>query len=300
MQQRAMINGDGTIGGRTVEDIVAEFGEKYHQSNTNYSLKLLTEDLGTQLQHLIDDFLNDLAEEFDVPLDNLFREPELEKFLPKLEVIVGGYSKGPMAENKRYGEIYSLTWHPNIAALNRPYRSRMLSIYNKDREFGTHYGGQNWMLDRFQYGIDENVIHTMWLRRDLLFANVQKYVLEQLRAKKIPIPDNIEIDVPSRLSQFDIYKLFSEYQRSGKGSDIVQNVKKGMVHKLKTMEAYFSLQTAVNYCSFLMSCAYAENMFTLIIPTVGSEMRIASITRDDGYQPRRTWQIQSPGPPFVG
>ena len=37
-----MINRDGTIGGRTIEDIVAEFGETYqNQQHANYSLKVL-------------------------------------------------------------------------------------------------------------------------------------------------------------------------------------------------------------------------------------------------------------------
>ena len=42
-----MINGDGTIGGRTIEDIVAEFGETYqNQQHANYSLKVLDSRFG--------------------------------------------------------------------------------------------------------------------------------------------------------------------------------------------------------------------------------------------------------------
>jgi hypothetical protein len=32
-----------------------------------------------------------------------------------------------------------------------------------------------------------------------------------------------------------------------------------------------------------MSCAYAESAFTFVIPTIGSEMKIATITRKEGF-----------------
>ena len=71
-----------------------------------------------------------------------------------------------------------------------------------------------------------------------------------------------------------------------------------MDERFGTMERLFSLQTAVNYCVFLMSCAYAHSAFTFVIPVVGSEMRVASITRSEGFKFRRVWEIEAPGPPF--
>lgn len=272
----AMINGTGSIGGRTIEDIVAEFGETPEgQDSQNYSLKELAEKLGEKIQSVV----------------NAYGRPIT------LEVIVGGYSKGQKAEGKRYGEIHNLMWRKRMDEGSKPNRFYSKPIYPADRSFGTHYGGQTKVLERFKYGIDEYILDEMWLRRDRLFNQVLRYILERLRKEEVNIPQNIQIDVPQRLGDFDVYGLFSDYERSGTGEEKIKKVKEGMKGRLKTMEGYFSLQTAVNYCLFLMWCAYAENAFTLIVPGVGSEMRIASITRK-GFELIKKWEIQSPGPPF--
>ena len=86
----AMLNGAGSIGGRTIEDIIDEFGEEYPKTHPvdNYSLQQLATDLGDKIQKLID--------------------TTVEGRNPLLEIIIGGYSKGEKAGGKRYGEIYSL------------------------------------------------------------------------------------------------------------------------------------------------------------------------------------------------
>jgi hypothetical protein len=120
-------------------------------------------------------------------------------------------------------------------------------------------------------------------RRELLFNKVRDYIFEELRKKGVTMSTDTNIPVPD-LTKFDIFSLLSEYKLAGSSGQTIKNIKEGIPEKLETMERFFSLQTAVNYCSFLMSCAYAENSFTFIIPSVGSEMRVESITRAEGFR----------------
>lgn len=275
----AMINGTGSIGGRTIEDVIAEFNEDATKIDIkNYSL----EDVSRRLGKMI----NNAIVEYKKPVS--------------LEVIVGGYSKGKKSVGRRYGEIYSMRWKKALPAgrFASKYTFNLRPVYNKDRQFGTHYGGQPKIPDRFKYGIDDYHLQEMWKRRNSLYKSAEKYVLEKLRRGGFRIPQNYSSEPPKKLRDFDIYSLFSVYVPDGSGSEIIRRVKENMIWKLNTMEGYFSLQTAVNYCSFLMWCAYAENAFTLVLPTVGSEMRIATVTREKGFETIRQWNIQSPGPPF--
>jgi hypothetical protein len=267
----AMLNGAGSIVGRTIEDILSEFAEGYQavQPVDNYSLQQLAVDLGNSIQQLINSH---------TPNRN-----------PLLEIIIGGYSRGKRANGKRYGEIYSMLWN------YQPYRLRV--PYDKDSEFGTHYGGQPKVLDRFQYGIDDWMITTMWERRSKVFDQVCEYVISELSKRGVKVPDDISIPVPG-LAGFDIYSLLSDYEVGETPGATVRNMKEGVVGSLETMEKFFSLQAAVNYCTFLLSCAYAENAFTFVVPSVGSEMRVASITRDEGFKFRKIWEIQTPSSPF--
>jgi hypothetical protein len=269
----AMLNGFGEVGERTVEDILEEFGENYPnmQQQDNYSLQQLATDLGKEIQKIID---------IDLKGKN-----------PMLEIIIGGFSRGEKAGGRRNGEIYSLFWS------YLPCRLRI--IYGKDTEFGTYYGGQPKIIDRFQYGMDDNMILRMMHRRENLFNQARDYILNELRKNGVAIPDSMTtISVPKQLKEFDIYSLISDYAIGKTPGENVKNIKEGSMGKLETMEKFLSLQAAVNYCTFLMSCSYAENAFTYVIPTVGSEMRIASVTRDEGFKFRKIWEIQTPSSPF--
>jgi len=268
----AMLNGAGSIGGRTIEDIISEFGEEYSKTNpvNNYSLQQLTTDLGNKVQKIIDTTIAGKN--------------------PLLEIIIGGYSKGERAAGKRYGEIYSLFWE------QQPYKLRVL--YTNDVEFGTHYGGQPQMLDRFRYGIDDWILANMLKKRKDLFNQTRDYIIDKLKENGVSIPSTVTIGMPTSMKQFDIFNLFSDYELGSTPGQTMKNIKEGMVEKVETMERFLSLQTAINYCTFLMSCSYAQNNFAYAIPTVGSEMRVASITRHDGFKYRKIWEIQTPGPPF--
>ncbi len=259
----AMLNGVGSIQGRTIEDIVYEFGQTHPAPTDDYSLRGIAQDLGNTVQSLIGAGVN-----------------------PLLEIIIGGYSKGASAGGRRYGEIYSLFWN------NAPLQLR--TLYNTDTEFGTHYGGQPQAIDRFRYGIDDWTIADMITRRGDLYSQVHDHILNELRAQGITIPAGTAVPMPG-LAQYDFLRLVSDYTIPAPFDvqQLIQNVKEGMLQKFETMERFFSLQVAVDYCTFLASCSYAVNNFTFMIPGVGSEMRVATVTQEEGFQFTKIWNVTS-------
>lgn len=281
----AMINGINSIGGIRVEDIIEEFEEIYRNkiSLDGYDVANMAKDLNDHIQYYINSTLRK------------------EKTLT-LEVIIAGFSKNkkktqnknfqPKQNKYKYGEIYSYFW-------NDTRKSRFRPLSNMDAEFGTFYGGQPTALDRFRYGIDEWVLYRMLSRKDWLYNQVKYYIYQQLKKESKDIPDILKVKPPSNISEYNIFQLFSSGEPGETYGDTIRNVKENMKDRLQTMEGLFSLQTAVNYCIFLMSCAYAHSAFTFVIPVVGSEMRVASITKTEGFKFRKIWDIKTPGPPFI-
>jgi hypothetical protein len=283
-----MTNGFHSIGGTRVEDIIEEYQEIYTKkySAEEYSLA----DISKRLINHIQCYINEsLKQERNV----------------SLEVIIAGFSKRkiqtitnrkknkPIKENNnknRYGEIYSYIWE------DKPH-SRTRTLPNRDGEFFTLYGGQPTAIDRFKFGIDDWVLYRMLEQKDWLYQQIRYYIYNKLKRTK-DIPEILEIEPPKNISQYNIFQLFSDGQPGKKSGETIRNIKEGMTDRLRTMESQFSLQTAINYCSFLLSCAYALGAFTFVIPVVGSEMRVGSITRNEGFRFRRVWEIQTPGPPF--
>jgi hypothetical protein len=286
-----MTNGFSSIGGARVEDIIEEYQEMYakRHSAEEYCVADLSESLINHVQRYIS--------------SSLKQERKI-----NLEIIIAGFSKGKIrtitnrkknnivneqniSNKNRYGEIYSYIWEdgPN---------SRKRILPDRDREFFTLYGGQPRAIDRFIYSIDDWVLFRMLEQKDWLYEQIRLYIYNQLKRTK-DIPEILDLNPPKNISQFNIFQLFSDGRPGKTPGETIRNIKEGMKDlKLSTMESQFSLQTAVNYCSFLLSCAYALSAFTFVTPVVGSEMRVGSITRNEGFKFRRVWEIQTPGPPF--
>lgn len=275
-----MINGTNSIGGERVEDIIEEFHEIYSNkhSSDEFSVANMAQDLASHIQDCID--------------TNLGKHSKV-----NLEVILAGFSKTKKSNRKKqrngykYGEIYSYFWDDTG-------RSRLRLVSNIDGEFVTFYGGQPSAIDRIRYGIDDWIIYTMLNNKDSLYEQVRRYIYNQLKRKSIDVPEILKVKTPGNMSEYNIFQLFSSGEQGKTIGETIRNIKENMDDKLQTMEGWFSLQTAVNYCMFLMSCAYAHSAFTFVNPVVGSEMRVASITRTEGFRFRRIWQIETPGPPF--
>jgi hypothetical protein len=265
----AMLNGAGAIGGREVETIVSDFAAQHGSPPEDYAL-------GGVAQALLDY----VQEEIRVRATGQN---------PLLEIIVCGYSRGTAGEGRRYGELYSLKWENAPGVLR--------SKYIRDEEFGTHYGGQPQALDRFQYGLDDWVIACMLQRRQALFDQAQDFVLEQLKRRGHSIPASHRAPLPD-IQNFNVLALVSDFEFGRTPGETILHVKEGACQRFYTMERFFSLQVAVDYCVFLMSCAYAVNNFTYMIPGVGSEARVATVTREDGFELQRAWTPQVPEVPI--
>lgn len=277
----ALINGVHSIGGVLVEDIIEEFGEIYANTNSpgNYEVSDLAQKMAGHIQKYIET-----------------RTGKDKKI--SLELLLAGFSKtknkdaDSIEKQNRYGEIYRYFWEDA-----RKPRFRPLSV--KDGEFATFYGGQPAALDRFRYGVDEWVLKRMLFRKDWLYVQVRQYIYNKLRKESKDVPEILKVEPPNNLSECNIFQLFSSGQQGKTAGETIRNVKEGMKDKLNTMEGMFSLQTAINYCNFLLTCAYAQSAFTFVLPVVGSEMRVASITRRDGFKFRKVWEIQTPSAPFL-
>lgn len=295
------INGDTDCAGRPIPDMIEEFIETYEdQPSDDYSLETLAQDLAKYIQVRVDEKKDPLA----------------------LEILVGGYSKGDKGREKRFGEVYSIFWrrdNPNQKeATNFDFRH----LYDDDEKFGSWYGGQNNIPDRFLYGTNETMTTEIIERGPILFNQARNYIFEILEANSVdvkeeikakivapPIDGNLEwyiknFNILNLLTKFENFPGFESSFTEEQIGEYVSSPKfdmafdKNRVGRLETMERFFSLQTAVNYCTFLLWCAYAESEFTPIIPIVGSEMKVATITRQDGFNFRKLWEIQTPGPPF--
>ena len=286
-----MTNGFSSIGGTRVEDIIEEYQEIYAKRHS--AEEYCMDDMSERLINHVQRYIN----------GSLKQEKQT-----SLEIIIAGFSKGkvqtitnrkkknkPIREinnsfKNRYGEIYSYIWEDN-----HNFRKRILP--NGDQEFFTLYGGQPMAIDRFRFGIDDWVLFRMLKRKDWLYEQIRTYIYNKLKMTK-DIPEILEVDPPKNISQYNIFKLFSDGRAGKTAGETIRNIKDRMKDKLQTMEGQFSLQTAINYCSFLLSCAYSLSAFTFVTPVVGSEMRVGSITRNEGFKFRRVWEIQTPGPPF--
>jgi hypothetical protein len=261
----AMLNGAGSIGGKDIQTIVSDFAQLYDVAEEDYSLELLARALKDYIQEEI--------------------RSKAAGQNPLLEIIVGGYSRGPSAEGRSYGELYSIKWEGTPGVVR--------SKYVRDEEFGTHYGGQPQALDRFQYGLDDWTIAHMLQNRKKLFDRVQDYIIEHLKGKGHRIPAGHRAPFPD-IESFNVLELVSDFEFGATPGETVKNVKEGSSQRFHTMERFFSLQLAVDYCVFLMSCAYAVNNFTYMIPGVGSETSVAAVTRDGGFELLRSWTTQVP------
>jgi len=270
-----MINGLNSVGGIRVEDIIEEFQEMYSSkhSSDQFSVANMARELAKYVQRYTNRRKIDL------------------------ELVLAGFSTTKKSNPKKqkngykYGEIYSYFWEDSRTPRLRP-------VSNKDTEFLTYYGGQPTAIDRFRYGIDEWVIHKMLERKDDLYEDVRDYIYNQLNKKDINVPEILEVKAPTNMSEYNIFQLFSSCEPKKTIGETIKDIKEKMDDRFETMEGLFSLQTAVNYCIFLLSCAYAHSAFTFVVPVVGSEMRVATITRTEGFKFRRIWQIEAPSPPF--
>ena len=264
-----MLNGSGSIGQRTIADLISEYVSKSTIDLENFRL----EDLAQEIL----DFINEKIIEYYGIYHN---------FPSNMELIIGGFSKGTYASEVRSGQIFSLRWEGSQKGSKK-------SIYQNDEEFGYHYGGQPQALDRFLYGIDDQILKEIYDNSQTIFDKAKKEVLNQINQLVDDEIQDLDIDEIKCPDQFilDIYDTISNYDKQNPSTiqELFDNVKLGMNQKFQVMNRFLSLQMSIGFCEFLMLCAYAVNNYTYRYPSVGSQMTIATITRSDGFNFVRKW-----------
>ena len=251
-----MLNGDVTIsGGQTFEDVVAEFGE-LHAGVATFDLQVMT----GALRNFV--------------LQKVGNRPR-----PSVQLIVGGYSRGKAGV--RYGEVYSITWDEDSDG-------EVESLYATDTDFGYVVGGTPSPIDRFILGYDRTLVDDMLGRWEGLFHQVRDYVFAELERRGHAVPTTLrEIDVPSALEVVP-WSLVSDYHIDPDDiptqQTLLTRITTAARWRYEPPFGLFSLPMAINFAWHLLCIAYAESNFTPRLPTVGSELTVATVTRDGKFE----------------
>ena len=251
-----MLNGDIAIyRGQTFEDIVAEFGEE-RSSVATFDLREVTGELR--------DFVR----------AKIRNGPR-----PGVQLIVGGYSRG--MKSVRYGEVYTITWDEDSDG-------EIESLYATDTDFGYVVGGAPSPVDRFILGYDRGCVDDMLDRWEGLYQRTRDYIFAELERRGHVVPKkHRDIDVPSAL-EVAPWSLLSDYQLDPDNipgeQALLTQITKLARWRYQPPFGLFSLPMAVNFAWHLLCIAYAESNFTPRLPAVGSQLTVATVTRDGKFE----------------
>jgi hypothetical protein len=251
-----MLNGDVAIHrGQTFEDIVAEFGEQ----------------AGDRAQFDLRELVGELAR---FVTDKVGTGPR-----PNVQLIAGGYSR--RKRGVRYGEVYTLTWDEDSDA-------EIESLYATDTDFGYVVGGAPSPVDRFVLGYDRRTVDDFMARWSDLFHQTRDYIFAELeRSGHTVPPDKRDIQEPS-VMEVTAWSLLSDYtldpeRLPASRESLLTAITKQARWRYRPPFGLFSLPMAINFAWHLLLIAYAESNFTPHLPVVGSELTVATITRDGRF-----------------
>lgn len=256
LQAGVLLNGDISVRGRRVEDMLTEFANQQRWDPTSYDLGQVVKALSTHLKAR-------------------FRGVRA----PALQLIVAGYS--PAKPQDEYGEIYKLTWPAGT----------LEQLYAGDQRFGSVYGGDPDPIFRFLYGFDRQTAGALFLNWDGLYGQTRDYIIEHLEKGGVAIPDGLK-DLPRpHIRSVQPWQLLSDFDlgdRKLSTEQLFEGITEDSQHEYASAFLYYSLGMAVNFTWHMLMIAYAASNFFLRLPVVGSELRIATITRERGFQ--RVWE----------
>ena len=260
-----LFNGDSRVEAQTIEDLLAEFGD---------------------LERASDDFaLAELIEE----LRDFVTGKISPQRAPDLQLIVAGFSQRP--GSSRYGELFTLTWS---AGRGTPPQGRIERLYQGDRgqqAFGPYFGGRPDPVYRFMAGFDRfTVLDLIGPRWDALYQQTRDYVFKQIEQAGGTVPDSVR-DLPAP-GYHDVppWSLISEYDLNREPNAVIDPREfPTRVTELSWLRyapdySFFSLRLAVEFTWHMLLLPYAESSFMNRLPVVGSELQIATITRERGFK----------------
>lgn len=270
-----LLNGVTAVQGQTVEDILAEYAEKLSPDIKDGPFKL-----------------GDVAQGLGQFVQTKFSAESTSS----LQLILGGFSRG--RTDCRYGEAYTIDWPGG----------RCQEQYPGDRAFGVILGGHPDPIYRFLFGFDRLAIDRV-LRGDPpgtgnqgwsdVFTQVRDYIVQAIEERSGAVPDSVKEMRPPGMARVLPWRMLSSYDPAkesppaGDNADAVydamlRRVVDGGRGRYQVNYGYFSLAMAVNFTWHLLQMAYMESNFTARLPVVGSQLRIAVVTRDEGF--RSIWR----------
>ena len=251
-----MLNGDIATGrGHTFEDVISEFAETSAAAGA-YDLSELTLKLRDFIATRLD--------------------PNVR---PGLQLIVAGYSVGK--PSVRYGEVYTIDWDTDSDG-------EISSEFATDQGLGVAIGGQRAPVDRFLRGADSTLAGLLIDGWEGTYNRTRDYVLAEVtRAggrvpaalKDLPPPSPTDVPPWGWLSDFQIDPAkVPPYDR------LLHNVAQAARGRAEPFWQFLSLPMAVNFVWHMLLLACADSTYFPRLPTVGSGLTIATVTRHGGFE----------------
>ncbi len=200
----------------------------------------------TSIEYSVKDIAERLAEHIWGYYEKEFTE---EKRRPRLELILGGYGKKESI--------------PQIYRMVLPGRS--IKRHLEESHFGIVFGGQMKEIHRIVFGTDFGNKLKLRERHTGLLRKYREKIIEFLKEKKI----SVEIPEPTN------EKLLKELDLFGDDWDL-----DGFYAKWGD----FSEQNAIECVDFFVNIMIKSQQFGMGMPTVGGEVHIVLITKEDGVR----------------
>lgn len=237
-------SGVGMIGNKCMEDLIAEF-----------SLKL-PEYKDKKGNFKVKELLLSLKKYIAALYFKEFKTLPQVKAGPKLNFVVSGYSDGEF-----FGEMYELKFPSN--------ELKKLNSYQKP--YGMVTGGQDDAIQRFIKGMEDDTIKSIvggiLNKVNSLLTKMEKHtkshIFKEIKKNKIKFSEKDISPTPKLTFQETIPLKLAAY-------NIPFNL--------------FSIQNAVDFVVFLIYIIYGRQRFVVGIPTVGGKVRIAYITKHEGFK----------------
>lgn len=239
-----LASGIGIIGQRSIEDLLNEFSFNLPEYPEVKS-DFKMENFIVELQN----YIADLYSKDFKSLPNIPRGPTL-------EFLIGGYSS-----NGYFGEIYRLKFPIN----------KLERLNSKKNPYAMSIAGEGNAVERFMNGMEKNTLNNV-------IGSILSKVNSMLKKMEQHTRNHI-------FKELKINKI--EFEEKNISATPKLEIEEQFPLKLATYNiqfGFFSVQNAVDFVVFLIYITYGAQRFVSGIPTVGGDVKIAYITKHEGFK----------------
>ena len=215
-----------------------------------------TEALLHQQRHSSESAVHSVGNRLQQQIRDLYVSTYPEVFeQPELRLMIGGYDKF-----EDLPRLYRIDVRQNTTE----------EIFSGDAPFGVVFDGQTDWIERIGFGTDEKNRVGLELRSITLLENYYQKVTDAIVAA------GIEFDVPPPSTWANELRLFNNWSLEGLDADFSE----------------FSVQNAIDCVDFLIEIMIRAQSVSSQLPTVGGDINIAVIRKDDGFHfvSRQEWR----------